>query len=99
MSDNRSESAVAPQAQDTVFAPQSSLLDSIISESRVARSETERTRARDLIEELVAQVLDGEVMPSKDLIAVLDARIAEIDAMLSEQMNEVMHLRDRGPPR
>ncbi|MGS0468005.1 hypothetical protein ACU8V3_13375 [Cobetia marina] len=38
MSDNRSESAVAPQAQNTVFAPQSSLLDSIISESRVARS-------------------------------------------------------------
>lgn len=92
MSDNRSESpALAPESQDTVFAPQSSLLDSIISESRVARSETERTRARDLIEELVAQVLEGEVMPSKDLIAVLDARIAEIDAMLSEQMNEVMH--------
>ncbi|WP_164708999.1 type VI secretion system contractile sheath domain-containing protein, partial [Pseudomonas viridiflava] len=29
--------------------------------------------------------------PSKDLIAVLDARIAEIDSMLSEQMNEIMH--------
>ncbi len=40
------------------LAPQSSLLDSIISESRVARSETERTRTRDLIGELVAQVLE-----------------------------------------
>ncbi len=73
------------------FAPQGSLLDSIISESRVARSETERSRTRDLIGELVGQILEGEVTPSKDLIAVLDARIAEIDAMLSEQMNEIMH--------
>ena len=86
------------QASDLVeveaFAPQSSLLDSIISQSRVARSETERTRTRDLIGELVGQVLEGEMTPSKDLIAVLDARIAEIDSMLSEQMNEIMHARE-----
>ncbi|USZ50648.1 type VI secretion system contractile sheath large subunit [Halomonas sp. DN3] len=88
MSDNEIQ---AQPEQSTVFAPESSLLESIISESRVARSENERSRARDLIEELVAQVLEGEVLPSKDLIAVLDARIAEIDAMLSEQMNEIMH--------
>jgi type VI secretion system protein ImpC len=89
---------VAQQDSDLVevenFAPQSSLLDSIISESRVARSETEHTRTRDLIGELVGQVLEGEMTPSKDLIAVLDARIAEIDSMLSEQMNEIMHARE-----
>jgi type VI secretion system protein ImpC len=76
------------------FAPPASLLDSIISDSRVARSETERTRTRDLIGELVGQVLEGEMTPSKDLIAVLDARIADIDALLSEQMNEIMHARE-----
>lgn len=73
------------------FMPHSTLLDSIISESRVARSDTERSRTRDLIGELVGQVLEGELTPNRDLIAVLDARIAEIDAMLSEQMNEIMH--------
>lgn len=86
------------QAGDLVevenFAPQASLLDSIISQSRVARSDTERNRTRDLIGELVNQVLEGEMTPSKDLIAVLDSRIAEIDAMLSEQMNEIMHARE-----
>src|SRR5690554_307299 len=92
MSEKQPEAQAAVQESgDTVFAPPASLLDSIILESRVARSETERSRARDLIEELVAQVLEGEVLPSKDLVAVLDARIAEIDAMLSEQMNEIMH--------
>jgi len=84
------ESALQSAAAETSEV-QASLLDSIISESRVARSESERSRTRDLIGELVSQVLEGEVTPSKDLIAVLDARIAEIDALLSEQLNEVMH--------
>ena len=92
MSDKEQQVRVETRdAEPEVFAPPASLLDSIISESRVARSEVERERTRDLIEELVAQVLEGEVTPSKDLIAVLDARIADIDALLSEQMNEVMH--------
>ncbi|ODC03122.1 EvpB family type VI secretion protein [Terasakiispira papahanaumokuakeensis] len=83
----------AQQQEETpeVFAPESSLLDSIISESRVARSDSERSRTRDLIDELVNQVLEGELTPSKDLIAVLDSRIAEIDSLLSDQLNEIMH--------
>lgn len=88
------DSTLNPQAsteQLETAAPHISLLDSIISESRVARSATERTRTRDLIGELVGQVLEGAVTPSKDLMAVLDARIADIDALLSEQLNEIMH--------
>lgn len=92
MTDKHTESQPASDVVEVEhFAPQPSLLDSIISQSRVARSDTERDRTRDLIGELVNQVLEGEVTPSKDLIAVLDARIAEIDSMLSEQMNEIMH--------
>ncbi len=81
--------SIAVDVQVTESQP--SLLDSIISESRVARSDTERSRTRELIGELVAQVPEGEMTPSKDLIAVLDARIAEIDSKLTEQMNEIMH--------
>ena len=91
MTADPSLNAQATQQQLETTAPQTSLLDSIISESRVARSETERTRTRDLIGELVGQVLEGAVTPSKDLMAVLDARIADIDALLSEQLNEIMH--------
>lgn len=90
MADKQPEPQTATDSPE-VFAPETSLLDSIISESRVARSESERSRTRDLIDELVNQVLEGEVTPSKDLIAVLDARIAEIDSLLSDQLNEVMH--------
>ncbi len=70
------------------------LLDAIVDESRVATNEQEKTHARDLIAELVDQVLAGTVTVSKDLVASLDARVAEIDHLISEQLNAVMHHAD-----
>jgi type VI secretion system protein ImpC len=68
-----------------------SLLDCIIDQSRVATSEQEKSHARDLIGELVNQVLEGSVVLSRDLSASIDSRIAEIDRLISRQLNEVMH--------
>jgi type VI secretion system protein ImpC len=69
----------------------SSLLDQVISRSRVAHSDSERARAKDIIGELVSQVLDGTVVMSDNLSATLDARVAEIDSLISEQLSEVLH--------
>ena len=68
-----------------------SLLDTIVAESRIARSDTERTRAKDLIGEFVQQVLDGAVVVKKDLETAIAARIAALDEAISAQLNEVMH--------
>lgn len=68
-----------------------SLLDQIVEQSKVAKSETEHLRARDLIAELVEEVLQGTVVVSENLSRSLDARIAELDRMLSEQLSLVMH--------
>lgn len=70
---------------------QTGLLDQIIEESRVAQSDQEKNRARDIISELVSQVLEGEVIVSDNLTASLDARVAELDRLISEQLSEVMH--------
>jgi len=70
------------------------LLDEIVSQSRVAKSETERARAKDLIGELVAQVMQGTVVVSDNLSATLDARVAEIDRLISEQLSAVMHAKE-----
>lgn len=78
----------------TVSAPvaaEPSLLDDIVRVSRVARSDSEHARARDLIAELVREVMKGTVVISDNLGAVLDARIAQIDALISDQLSEVMH--------
>ncbi|WP_290868135.1 type VI secretion system contractile sheath large subunit [Aquabacterium sp.] len=68
-----------------------SLLDDIVAKSKVAKTHVEHTRAKDLISELVKEVLEGTVVLSDNLAATIDARIAEIDALISTQLSEVMH--------
>ena len=75
-----------PQAAETV-----SLLDDIVAKSKVAKSDKEHARAKDIIGELVAEVLQGTVVVSDNLSATLDARIAEIDSLISAQLSEVLH--------
>ncbi|MBS1139621.1 MAG: hypothetical protein H6R13_1074 [Proteobacteria bacterium] len=84
-------SAQAAVAAAPANVRESCLLDQIIEESRVAQSDQEKNRARDIISELVNQVLDGEVVVSENLAASLDARVAELDRLISEQLSEVMH--------
>jgi type VI secretion system protein ImpC len=67
------------------------LLDSIVEQSRVARSESEHVRAKDIIAELVREVMDGTVVVSENLSVTLDARVAELDRLISMQLSEVMH--------
>ncbi|MBV8649232.1 type VI secretion system contractile sheath large subunit [Paludibacterium sp.] len=71
-----------------------SLLDAIIDQSRIATNDQEKRYTRDLIGELVNQVLEGTVTVSRDLTASMDARIAEIDALITSQLNEIMHHAD-----
>ncbi|KKB65345.1 EvpB family type VI secretion protein [Robbsia andropogonis] len=85
-------SAAALQAADNqTEAAESSLLDQIVAQSKVAKSDTEHARAKDLIGELVNQVLDGTVVVSDNLSATIDARVAELDSLISAQLSSVMH--------
>jgi type VI secretion system protein ImpC len=81
----------ASPAQAAASATETTLLDSIVEQSKVARSDTERVRAKDIISELVREVLSGTVVMSDNLSATLDARVAEIDALISQQLSVVMH--------
>ncbi|WP_284618488.1 type VI secretion system contractile sheath large subunit [Aquabacterium humicola] len=83
--------AIAEQQAPAAAATETSLLDQIVTQSRVARSDGERTRAKDIIGELVREVMQGTVVVSANLSVTLDARIAEIDRLISAQLSEVMH--------
>jgi type VI secretion system protein ImpC len=74
-----------------VVEKEGNLLETIISESRIARNDLEKTRAKDLITEFVQQVMEGAVVVSKDMEAAISARITAIDELLSKQLNEIMH--------
>src|SRR5919109_756121 len=67
------------------------LLDQIISEGRIGRDEEQREQSRRQIATLVEEVMKGQMRVSKDLEATISARIAEIDKLLSRQLNEIMH--------
>lgn len=81
------------QVQDAavVEAAPTSLLDYIVENSKVAANASEKATARDQIAELVDEVLAGTVTLSRDLAASIDARIAELDKLLSDQVNAIMH--------
>jgi len=81
----------AALAADTPLAAEADLLDQIVEQSKVAKSSAEHARARDLIAELVNQVMDGTVVVSDNLAATIDARVAELDRLISAQLSAVMH--------
>ena len=70
------------------------LLDQILTEGKMARDEFQTARAKDMIGEFVSQVMNGELTLSKNMDAAINARIAEIDRLVSTQMNEIMHHED-----
>jgi type VI secretion system protein ImpC len=79
-------------AVGTVEQPQEvNLLDQILTEGRMARDDYQKEQAKDMIAEFVNQVMSGQLTMSKNMDVAINARIAEIDRLLSEQMNEIMH--------
>ena len=68
-----------------------SLLDQILDDGLRSQSEEERTQGKTWIREFADQVLKEEMVVSKDVEATINHRIAEIDQLISAQLNEVMH--------
>lgn len=71
-----------------------SLIDRIVMEGRMARDEGQQAYAKNLVGELANQILAEEMTVSSDTVAMINARIARIDELLSAQLNEIMHTPD-----
>ena len=68
-----------------------SLLDRIIKNGKMARDESQEPGAKDLIGEFVNQILDEGMTVSKDTVTMINQRIAQIDELITKQLNEIMH--------
>lgn len=68
-----------------------SLLDRIVNEGGMIRDESQRGYARDLVGEFINEILDDHLTMSKGAVAAIEERIAEIDRLLSAQLNVIMH--------
>src|SRR5580700_8329908 len=78
-------------AAAAVETQESSLLDQIVEQGRFGTEVTARERGKDLVKEFVAQVLEGSMTIAKDAEMMINARISQIDHLLSLQLNEIMH--------
>lgn len=78
-------------AGGTQTIEQPGLLDRIVNEGRFGRDEASRDRGRGLVSEFVGQVLEGQMTVSPDLEAMINARIAQIDHLVSLQLNRILH--------
>lgn len=85
------EQKVQPEAQTAEVQEEKSLLDQIIDDGRLARVESQREYAKDVIGEFVSQIMAGEITVSKNTEAMINARISAIDKLISDQLNEIMH--------
>ncbi len=88
MADQQSASVSKPAEERVV---EKGLLDQIVDEGRMARDPAARERGKNLVKEFVSQVLEGAMTVSRDTEAMINARIAQIDHLLSIQLNEILH--------
>jgi type VI secretion system protein ImpC len=84
----KQQSAAAPSGGETA---ERSLLDQIVEEGRIARDPAAKERGKNLVREFISQVLEGTMTVSKDAEAMINARIGQIDHLLSIQLNEILH--------
>ncbi len=85
----QAESAAAEGAQE-----EKSLLDQIIEDGRLVRDEEQKNWAKDVISEFVGQVMDETITVSTDTETMINTRIGQLDKLISDQLNEIMHHSD-----
>ena len=78
-------------AASAVETQEKGLLDQIVEQGRFGTDMVARERGKNLVKEFIAQVLDGSMTVAKDAEMMINARIAQIDHLLSLQLNEIMH--------
>src|SRR5215813_5691919 len=71
-------------------ATEANLLDQIVEQGRFGDSGS-RERGKNLIKEFVAQVLEGSMSIARDADQMITARVAQIDHLISLQLNEILH--------
>src|SRR5690606_35590300 len=67
------------------------LLDQIVADGRFGQEAPARERGRNMIKQFVSEVLAGSITIAPDTEAMINARIAQIDHLLSIQLNEIIH--------
>jgi len=89
-----SESASSASTSKATTTTDAITLDTILTEGMRSRDEEQRAASTDIIDALITEVMAGTMTVSDDTQAMLNARIGQIDTILSKQLNAIMHHED-----
>jgi type VI secretion system protein ImpC len=67
------------------------LLDQIVEQGRFGKDAAAKERGKDMVKQFISEVLAGSITMARDTEAMLNARIAQIDQLVSLQLSAVMH--------
>ena len=90
----KSAAAGGEAAEAETAKEEMTLLDQIIEEGKMALDESHWVTAKDLLGEFVSQIMEGVMVVSKDTEAMINSGISQIDKLISDQLNEIMHHSD-----
>lgn len=83
--------AQAASAQSTTKAAEGSLLDQIVDSAKIGDNAEQKAAGKSMVREFVQQFLQGDMAVSRDAEAMIQARLAQIDHLLSIQLSEILH--------
>lgn len=66
-------------------------LETILTKGKMVKAESQKGYARDLVDEFIDSVAEGATAVSDNTLALIDQKIKELDALINDQLNEVMH--------
>ena len=66
-------------------------LERIVQKGNMARDESQVSYSQDLVGEFVDQILDESMTANPDTAAMINSRIAQIDQLIGDQLNEIVH--------
>ncbi len=89
-----SDARAAQQQAAQEVTQEVGLLDQIVEKTKLGKDDQGKQRGKDLIREFMSQVMEGAMTVSHDTEAMINARIAQIDSLLSLQLNEILHHAD-----
>lgn len=84
---------MAQAGASTTTNEELSLLDRIVQEGKMAVEPSQKAYARTLLGQFATQVLDEGMTkaPDKGVVDMINLRVAQIDRILSDQVNAIMH--------
>jgi len=91
MAERKAAAAGATEKVAQTVEAEGSLLDQIVETASIGAAPDQKERGRDMVKEFVSQVLQGDMTISRDAEAMINARVAQIDHLISLQLAEVMH--------